>query len=956
MTNAIAAYLEEDIKDKLRRHGIIVWLDANSRYTEFVDSLIARHQTGDFDFPAIGFRGSYLEMLLQLASYNNGIDPDRVLIHLPNHNSTSVRQTPLLELYCAGKSYEKALTTLIRDAASGKVAPDVIELFLKTPHLTLTLAENWLQQELERPIGNFAAYLEALELPWILEGLLDPSSSLRAKLSTPDDVKTLAAHLHRRTGIDRNFLQFFLGRDPDCADDIERTLAAWLMCVEYVNDLTRSPHLPELQPLRSLSKPLQDTCVNLINRLRDRHPDRYVEFAMQVEAKLVKEFDAIAPEDLGKIDTFQKEDRAVLIAAVSALQNQDWQLALRWGQERVNAPSLWLQREPKRRDVWQLVLAAAQFGQAIAQQTAFMARAVTLRDALDCYIKSGYTVDLAHRHFEQTRLKLLDAGSPQFSEIVSASDALRDLYRHWADASARAFADLCDREGFLPEAELQQRQLFERYVMPRLNEGKRVALFLVDAFRYEMAVDLMEMLEKVGHNAQLSGIYAELPTITAIGMNVLAPVSTNGRIRLPDGKDFKKGLRMGEYTVKDPDTRVRAMGERSIDNVSQGKRSSRSLQLTQVTQDGTDTLKRRCAGADLVVIHSREIDDAGEANVGTASFDIWLQQLAAALANLQKIGIDAFVLTADHGFMLLDRTVNEVAYSSATRRYVRLDEYRNESDTVTVSMRSLNYEGQEGYLLFRRDTALFKGKASGASFAHGGNTLQERVIPVLTLAVRSQSIKSSVTSLETYDLQVEPASDVLGVSRLRVRVVTVPNAQGILSFAAINQVAIALRVPDNPDILVELRDAPGARLEGQQALVPVGEQWAELFFALKGLRDCRSRVEVYHPSANVQLKAVSPSTYFNVAGSQPKVISEVVGSKDQILDNWQANFDDPAIVKVFEHLAKHGSIVETELVQMLGSPRQARRFASQFEEFACQVPFDVQVETVASGKRYIKVG
>ncbi len=950
--SAIATYLEEDIKDNLRRHGIVVWLDADSRYTEFVDSLIARHQTGDFDFPVIGFRGSYLEMLLQLAPYGNGIDPERILIHLPNHNSTTVRQTPLLELYRAGKRYEKALSTLIRDAASGKVAPDAIANFLKTPNLTLALAETWLQNELDRPIGDFAAYLEGLEMTWILEGLLDTSSSLRTKLSTPDDVKTLAAYLHRRTGIDRSFLQFFLGRDPDCADDLERTLAAWLMCVEYVNDLTRSPHLPELQPMRSLLKPLQDTCATLIDRLRDRHPDRYVEFAEQVETQLVKELDAIAPEDLGKIDTFQKEDRAVFVAAVSALQNADWKLALRWGQERVNAPSLWLQREPKRRDVWQLVLAAAQFGQAIAQQTDFMSRAATLQDALDCYTKAGYTVDLAHRHFEQNRLKLLDAGSPQFSEIVSASDSLRDLYRCWADATARAFANLCDREGFLPEAELQQRQLFERYVVPRLNEGKRVALFLVDAFRYEMAVDLMEMLQKDGHNATLYGIYAELPTITAIGMNALAPVSTNGRITLPDGKDFKKGLRTGEYTVKDPDTRVRAMGERSIDNVSHGKRASRSLQLTQVTQDGTDTLKRRCAGADLVVIHSREIDDAGEANVGTASFDIWLQQLAAARANLQKIGIDAFVLTADHGFMLLDPTVTEVDYSSATRRYVRLDDYRNESDTVTVSLRSLNYEGQEGYLLFRRDTALFKGKASGASFAHGGNTLQERVIPVLTLSVRPQS----VPSLETYRLQVETAADVLGLSRLRVRVVAVPNAQGVLSFAAINQVAIALRVPDNPDILVELRDASGASLEGQQAIIPVGEQWAELFFALKGLRDRRSRVEVYHPSGIVQVQAICPSTYFNVAGSQPKVIAEVVGSRDRILDNWQENFDDPAIVKVFEHLAKHGSIVETELVQMLGSPRQARRFASQFEEFACLVPFDVQVETVASGKRYIKVG
>jgi hypothetical protein len=60
------------------------------------------------------------------------------------------------------------------------------------------------------------------------------------------------------------------------------------------------------------------------------------------------------------------------------------------------------------------------------------------------------------------------------------------------------------------------------------------------------------------------------------------------------------------------------------------------------------------------------------------------------------------------------------------------------------------------------------------------------------------------------------------------------------------------------------------------------------------------------------------------------------------------------IVKVFEHLEKHGAIVETELVQMLGSSRKARSFSLKFEEFTAKVPFTVQVENVASGKRYIR--
>ena len=52
--SAIASYLENDVKQSIRRQGIVLWLDADSRYTEFVDRLITRHQAGDFDFPCSG--------------------------------------------------------------------------------------------------------------------------------------------------------------------------------------------------------------------------------------------------------------------------------------------------------------------------------------------------------------------------------------------------------------------------------------------------------------------------------------------------------------------------------------------------------------------------------------------------------------------------------------------------------------------------------------------------------------------------------------------------------------------------------------------------------------------------------------------------------------------------------------------------------------------------------------
>jgi hypothetical protein len=141
-------------------------------------------------------------------------------------------------------------------------------------------------------------------------------------------------------------------------------------------------------------------------------------------------------------------------------------------------------------------------------------------------------VDNAHRHLEQKRLKEFDTTLPHFTPLQEALDALRIVYRQWADALTESFTALCEREGFLPESDLQQRTLYDQIVHP-LTQGKgKVAVFLIDAFRYEMAVELLPQFEGAGTQVSLKGRLAELPTLTAVGMNVLAPVSQGGKLTL----------------------------------------------------------------------------------------------------------------------------------------------------------------------------------------------------------------------------------------------------------------------------------------------------------------------------------------------------------------------------------------------------------------------------------------
>jgi hypothetical protein len=164
-------------------------------------------------------------------------------------------------------------------------------------------------------------------------------------------------------------------------------------------------------------------------------------------------------------------------------------------------------------------------------------------------------------------------------------------------------------------------------------------------------------------------------------MNVLAPVQQSGKLTLA-GKGFT-GFKTGEYTVRKPSDRVRAMSDKSIDNVSSGRRKARDLTLADVCNWTTTSLKKSCANTNLIVVHSKEIDDAGEANVGIATFETWLQQIKSAWTHLRQIGVQEFVFTADHGFLLQDETTREITYGTKRdpkRRYVLSNEPRQETD------------------------------------------------------------------------------------------------------------------------------------------------------------------------------------------------------------------------------------------------------------------------------------
>ena len=954
-TGLVANTLEQDLLGELRRNGTVVWLDQAGAYTTYVDALMARTKTGAFPFPVVAFRGSFLELLLALEPFGSGLDNAPLLVHMPGYTEESIRKTPVLELYEPGVRFRKALDTLVRESAAGKVAPEALEKYLAGHLTTLEAADQWLTSQLDTSREGLARTLESLGAKAVLDHTVDAlgpgDTFLAERVATPDAREVLQAFLGRQTGLDAGWLAFFAeggsggAADPDrrALNDLLSAWVGWLLSVEYVHDLGRMPHVTQLQPLRQLSPPLVKASIGLVEHLRDKHPETYATLADEVELHLYEELPAIRAEDLGKVDTFRREEQRVLESAVAALAAGDWAKVKGWAEARSEDRSFWLKRDPARRRAWALVREGAEFGTALAAYPRPLEGVRTLDAAVERYAALAAPVDRAHRRFEQRQVTLLDSQVPHFGDLKGCVHALRRAYRTWADKLAVDFAGVCREAGFLPEEALQQRQIFDQVVLPAAAE-ERVAYLLLDGFRYEMATELLEDLKAPGTAVDLKARLAELPTVTSVGMNALAPVVQGGRLQVAGTFG---GFKAGEFTVRSPDDRARAIGLRTA-----GKQAL-LLKLSEVCDAEPDQLRKRIASARVVVVHATELDDAGEANVGPATFELTLRQLRSAWAQLQKAGVKSFVFTADHGFLLLDETTQQVPFGTKRDpcpRYVLDDLPRAEPGMVNVSLSSLRYDGLGGHLLFREDTSVFATGNAGATFVHGGNSLQERVIPVLT--VRRE--RAQVAPQVRYEVEARREKDVMGARQIKLRVRT---AAGQLGFASRGEVALGLRAVGNADVRAVLRDltGPGALQDGTLR-VPADADWAQLFFSLEGPATGLVRIEVYHPENRENVSPVAMEDWFEVdhrRGAPVAPPPEPGGEREL---SWADALTDEGARRVFIHLDAHGSVTEAEVIGFVGSPRAFRRFSLEFDGYLKKVPFRVRVEPGAEGKRYVKEG
>lgn len=490
------------------------------------------------------------------------------------------------------------------------------------------------------------------------------------------------------------------------------------------------PHAPaEARPI------VEDVC----DRLRSNPKTRsgYIERAEAIEIELDLAGQCSAIEDLGERDTFPFEERTFLKSAIKGITTNDTDVTRRLLARHKN--SVWLGKGESQSQ-WELVRAGLSLVEACEDyERQLPEHARSQPDLLDFYLGSLREADRLQREFEQAVGDFLDPHG-LMQEVI---DQARARYRRLAEKVQTVFIKHIETTGWPPQGRLANADVFDRLLADRLKEsGRRVAYLMIDALRYELGVALEKMLAEDGP-VELQAAYAQLPTITLVGMASLLP---NARTEL------KLGL--------EADTLTPSLGGTRVGNVSQRmdvlKKRFGDRFHEMPLNDFVRGKSKISEMVDLFVLRSTEIDSQLESNPETTLGLIpgTLKLIRVALHKLRSMGFKEAVIVTDHGFFLnAQAEAGDVCIKPQgnwlinAHDRIMLGNGNADTHSAVIRAEKLGIRGDFAQVAMPRSMAPYR---AGHLYFHGGASLAEAVVPVLV--ARLDTEENAVASRVAVDI------------------------------------------------------------------------------------------------------------------------------------------------------------------------------------------------------------
>ena len=967
----VKEYLTRQIRQDLKAKGLCVWLDAQNEYTDFVLEIQEQHRLNKFEYPVLSFKGSFLELMIQLTPYFSSKDNQPCLVHVPGLNQTTIRKTPLLEAYKAGREIQYNLKNLVRNACAGKLASAQINHLLDEEDFSLELADIRVSEE-DQTHPGLKPIISKYSSTDIAIDLMSSESKVDDEIGLPpkNRYEAVGNYLKLQFGFSQTWLDQW--KDPTVETDFSLSffrfpLASFFLCVEYVWDLKCDPLDGRLSPLIKISENQRQNCSRVTEELRMRHAELYRELALEVEPNLTLEVGQQA-DKFGSTDTFQFEEKRLLDLAFQYLDSKKWGLISSLVKERIGDDtktgvwkSFWVQHNESHRWAWQWLDLTSRFMQhlenALHDIENWTPEKFNPEKLLEKYTaKNGlFKIDRYHREFEQwtARLKML-TGIPNYRQIISQAKKCRKTYREYVNNLSVLFNRSCKHHGFLPTEDFRQRNFHRQVVDPFLAQGT-VAVFYIDAFRYELGVGLSERLAEDKGEINLTARLAELPTVTAVGMNALLPIEKDGQLFPCFDKTKGKfaGLKSGEKIIRDPAQRKKLL-KTTTDETCYW------MPLKEIADKAPSDIKQRLKDRKLVVIHSLEVDDMGETGLLELIpeyFENTISRIISSVRKLQEVGIKQFVFTADHGFLQADETLNGESLPHidiSAKRYSLHSLELESSKATSVGFSELNYQAEtdSSFLVFPMTGDLFHKPGNKDKFYHGGNSLQERTVPVLTY---KKTYISRIGDGRNLNITTRSLPPMLGYHRFILN--TGKN------YAMFDQNMVQLQIePDQPagNVSIVIGEVNPGSFQGSRIKIPANQD-IEIVFKIFGNTEIKTPLKILQPEEIEPIKPYVTKEFFQVeirSGTTATERTVIVESTDSNHKSWPDDIPE-YFHPILSHIDGHGAITEQALIKMLGGggkgARKARKFAAGIKDWLNRLPFDLEIKSTTEGKEYRKL-
>ncbi|SHN91739.1 hypothetical protein BHECKSOX_2126 [Bathymodiolus heckerae thiotrophic gill symbiont] len=730
---SIEAYIKNEIlQSRLAESSVLVVYDKELRYRKLCAEMVSDSCTViDVSVGSLATRQQGIKALSHLTA------GQQLLVYIPKH-------APLEE-------EEKQKDPFAVYAVAGSVFPDpersgdnFIDICLKSKPDQATeiraLFEKNSQPSFDviNAIGGGANW-STLQAILVAEGavnllfkLMVADAKMQTKLAEQDswlvEVQSLFSSVLGMT---------LRTKQSNCTAVIDE-LWRFVLFSEFVFDLNEAipAGLIDVPTAKESARPIVE---ELGDNLR-KHTDYkilYIEQAEAIEQELNLDTVCAKILKLGRRDTFPFEEYCYLKQAISALLTGDGDSTRTFIKEHAN--SVWSEKSDSQAN-WDLVKSAQQLMETCDDlQRELGAYTKSPEILIEAYQTSLRKADQLHREFEQA---VNDC--PDVEELMPGGvDQVRKVYRNLVESVQFKFTSFVDNTGWPLQGVISNTQVFDTKVAPILkNSGSRVAYMMVDALRYELGYELHKQLSEDA-DTSLSVAFATLPSITPVGMASLLPdASQKLSVSLVEGKT--KALFDGN-AISDVPSRMKVFSSRYGDRFQE-------MELHAFVK----ARKKIDVSTELLVLRSTEIDSYFENHAEDAPYMIQreLKLIRRAVNKLQSQGFQKVIIATDHGFYMNNaQEAGDLVSKPEGDWKVEHERMLLGNGNVDAHHYKLSAE-QCG---IKTDIPQFSGPRSlapyrrGMLYYHGGLSLQECLLPVIEITLKSTIVKAKQTATVLLD-------------------------------------------------------------------------------------------------------------------------------------------------------------------------------------------------------------